>query len=105
MKVKGAKNQDLNEVWKNGAEAYLGVTVAGFPNFYILYGPNTNLAHNSIVYMIEAQVRYIISALNEMNKRGIQALIPKVPSMQKYNASLNKNSINSFGTLDVQTGI
>ncbi|PJZ78489.1 flavin-containing monooxygenase [Leptospira neocaledonica] len=90
MKVKGTNNQDLNEVWKNGAEAYLGVTVAGFPNFYILYGPNTNLAHNSIVYMIESQVRYIISALNEMNKKGIKALIPKVRSMQNYNASLNK---------------
>ncbi|TGN02888.1 flavin-containing monooxygenase [Leptospira dzoumogneensis] len=90
MKVKGTKNRDLNEVWKNGAEAYLGVTVAGFPNFYILYGPNTNLAHNSIVYMIESQVRYLISALNEMNKKGIQALIPKARSMQNYNTSLNK---------------
>ncbi|TGL34745.1 NAD(P)/FAD-dependent oxidoreductase [Leptospira koniambonensis] len=90
MKVKGTKNQDLNEVWKNGAEAYLGVTVAGFPNFYILYGPNTNLAHNSIVYMIESQVRYLISALSEMNKKGIQALIPKTRSMQNYNTSLNK---------------
>ncbi|TGL63419.1 flavin-containing monooxygenase [Leptospira sarikeiensis] len=100
MKVIGTQKQDLNEVWKKGAEAYLGVTVAGFPNFYILYGPNTNLAHNSIVYMIESQVRYLISALNEMHSRGIQALVPKLRSMETYNESLEEK----FGKFVWDTG-
>ncbi|TGK07528.1 NAD(P)/FAD-dependent oxidoreductase [Leptospira semungkisensis] len=88
MKIKGVQNLDLNDAWKSGAEAYLGVAVSGFPNFYILYGPNTNLAHNSIVFMIESQVRYIISALQEMRKKGIRSLTPKKQTMKNYNESL-----------------
>lgn len=61
--VTGLKGQTLKEVWKDGAEAYLGLTVSGFPNFFMLYGPNTNLGHNSIVYMIESQVNYILDAI------------------------------------------
>lgn len=89
MEIKGQDDRNLNEVWKNGAEAYLGLSVAGFPNFFMLYGPNTNLGHNSIVYMIESQVRYILSALNTMAEKGFRALSPKPQAMKKYNEKLN----------------
>ncbi len=49
MTIQGRRGRDLNEAWRDGAEAYLGITVHGFPNLFMLYGPNTNLGHNSIV--------------------------------------------------------
>jgi cation diffusion facilitator CzcD-associated flavoprotein CzcO len=55
VRVRG-KSTTLHEQWdETGAQAYLGMTVAGFPNFAVVYGPNTNLGHNSIILMIEAQ--------------------------------------------------
>jgi cation diffusion facilitator CzcD-associated flavoprotein CzcO len=63
MDVHGVAGASLQEQWKDGAQAYLGVTVAGFPNFFMLYGPNTNLGANSIIYMLESQIRYVGQAL------------------------------------------
>lgn len=59
----GLGGLSLAQAWKAGPEAHLGITVAGFPNLFMLYGPNTNLGHNSIIYMIEAQVAYVLQAL------------------------------------------
>lgn len=64
MKITGRGGQSLNDVWRDGAAAYLGITVPGFPNFFMLYGPNTNLGHNSIVYMIESQIAHVMRCLN-----------------------------------------
>ena len=62
--VAGINGQDLNAVWKdNGFESYYGTTVAGFPNAFILAGPNTGIGHTSLVVMIEAQYNYIIDAI------------------------------------------
>ncbi|MCP5206713.1 MAG: NAD(P)/FAD-dependent oxidoreductase [Hahellaceae bacterium] len=62
IQVTGLSGKKLADVWKDGAEAYLGMAVSGFPNFFMIYGPNTNLGHNSILAMIENQIRYIHSA-------------------------------------------
>lgn len=80
--VFGRGGRDLSEVWKDGPEAYMGITVAGFPNFYILMGPNTGLGHNSMVFMIESQVHYVIEALKTMKERGLKVLDVK-PQAQK----------------------
>jgi hypothetical protein len=53
----------LADEWQDGAHAYLGTMVAGFPNCYLLYGPNTNLGHNSILFMVERQVNLVLQAL------------------------------------------
>lgn len=66
LHITGRGGQDLNEVWADGAHAYLGLAVEGFPNLFMLYGPNTNLGHNSILFMIEQQVGYIRSLLVDM---------------------------------------
>ena len=71
--ITGAGGHALSEEWRQGARAYLGVTVSGFPNLFMLYGPNTNLGHNSILVMIEAQVGYIIDAIRQLDERGLQA--------------------------------
>jgi len=62
--ITGLGGLSLAQAWASGPEAYLGISVAGFPNLFMLYGPNTNLGHNSIIYMIEAQVDYVLQALD-----------------------------------------
>jgi cation diffusion facilitator CzcD-associated flavoprotein CzcO len=66
MTVTGAGGRDLRQEWRDGAEAYLGIAVSGFPNLFLLYGPNTNLGHNSIVYMLESQIRYVVQAVRRL---------------------------------------
>ena len=53
----------LAQAWANGASAYRGTTIAGFPNLFLLYGPNTNLGHNSIIFMVERQMEYALPAI------------------------------------------
>lgn len=72
--VFGRGGADLAEVWRNGPEAYMGITVAGFPNFFMLMGPNTGLGHNSMVFMIESQAHYIVEALKAMRERHLRTL-------------------------------
>jgi cation diffusion facilitator CzcD-associated flavoprotein CzcO len=81
MAVTGVDGRDLQEAWREGAEAHLGITVAGFPNAFLLYGPNTNLGVGSIIAMIEAQVGYVIDALRTLERTGSRALDVK-PDVQ-----------------------
>jgi cation diffusion facilitator CzcD-associated flavoprotein CzcO len=63
MRITGRGGRDLHEQWKDGASAYLGTVVPGFPNLFVLYGPNTNLGHNSIIVMLEAQVGWVVQGI------------------------------------------
>ncbi|MGC0421709.1 cation diffusion facilitator CzcD-associated flavoprotein CzcO [Embleya sp. AB8] len=63
MEITGRAGVRLHDVWRDGAAAHLGMTVPRFPNLFLLYGPGTNLGHNSIVYMIESQVAYVVRKL------------------------------------------
>lgn len=63
LRIEGLHGRLLEEDWAEGARAYYGITVPGYPNFFMLYGPNTNLGHNSILFMLECQFRYIVEAL------------------------------------------
>lgn len=74
MQIHGRDGQDLNTAWRNGAHAYKGITVHGFPNFFMLYGPNTNLAHNSIIFMLESQMRYVLQAVRQLQDQRITTL-------------------------------
>jgi cation diffusion facilitator CzcD-associated flavoprotein CzcO len=88
MRIEGLEGRVLDEVWHDGAEAYLGITVAGFPNLFMLYGPNTNLGHNSIIFMIECQVGYVMDCLRALAERDL-AWIDVRPEVQRdYNAEL-----------------
>jgi cation diffusion facilitator CzcD-associated flavoprotein CzcO len=75
----------LRDAWKDGPEAYLGITVAGFPNLFLLYGPNTNLGHNSITFMLERQSEYIAQALVEMQRRSVAAIEPAREVQDRFN--------------------
>src|SRR5208283_6000449 len=70
LDVSGEQGQKLHEVWGDGARAYFGMAVPGFPNFFMLYGPNTNVGSNSVIFMLEAQARYIVRALKYMRRKG-----------------------------------
>jgi cyclohexanone monooxygenase len=88
----GRAGQDLVDAWPRGPEAYKGTTMANFPNLYMLVGPNTGLGHNSIIYMIEAQVRYVIEALKFMRTRKLVALEVKREAQDRFNEELQKKS-------------
>ena len=91
MRVSGRGGQVLNDIWKaTGAEAYLGITHAGFPNFFMMYGPNTNLGHNSIILMIEAQTRYIMSCFDALDSRHAKWLDLKAEAQKTYNEWLGE---------------
>ncbi|MDP9344359.1 MAG: NAD(P)/FAD-dependent oxidoreductase [Actinomycetota bacterium] len=74
MAVTGAGGRTLAGAWADGAEAHHGVTVAGFPNLFLLYGPNTNLGFGSIIVMVEAQIAYVLDALRCLEATGATAL-------------------------------
>ncbi|MBO0855849.1 MAG: NAD(P)/FAD-dependent oxidoreductase [Nocardia sp.] len=69
IKIFGRDGVSLEQEWSQGARAYLGMTVPGFPNLFMMYGPNTNLGTGSIIYMIESQARYIRQALRHLSEQ------------------------------------
>jgi len=87
--IYGRNGQDLLDAWQDGAEAYKGTTVSGFPNFFMLMGPNTGLGHSSMVYMIECQIQYVLDALSTMQKHGWKSVEVKEDALSKYNASIH----------------
>jgi cation diffusion facilitator CzcD-associated flavoprotein CzcO len=68
--VAGRDGVKLQDVWRGGIEAYHGITVAGFPNFFLLLGPNTGLGHSSVIFMIESQVQHVLSCLRLLARQG-----------------------------------
>lgn len=78
MEIAGRGGRSLRVQWAGGAEAYLGISVPNFPNMFLLYGPNTNLGHNSIVFMIECQVNHIMACLPHLSERGPIEVRPEV---------------------------
>ena len=85
LDVIGRDGVRLSDVWKDGPEAYLGLTVSGFPNLFMQYGPNTNLGHNSITFMLERQSEYIVQALLEIERRGLCAMEPAREVQDRFN--------------------
>ncbi len=70
MTVEGRDGRTLADEWAEVPRAYLGLTVPGFPNLFLLYGPNTNGGTGSVVYTIEAGIRHVIAALDELRRTG-----------------------------------
>ncbi|MGZ6793758.1 MAG: flavin-containing monooxygenase [Mycobacteriales bacterium] len=70
MQVVGRGGRTMSEAWRDGAEAYLGTAVSGFPNLFLLYGPNTNLGHNSIILMLESQFAWVRQAVRRIRPGG-----------------------------------
>ena len=80
IKISGRDGRQLNDVWRDDAEAYLGISVHGFPNLFMLYGPNTNLGHNSIIYMLESQFHYVLQCLENLEQHPVMEVREDVQS-------------------------
>jgi cation diffusion facilitator CzcD-associated flavoprotein CzcO len=83
MHVYGPSGAELQETWQDGAEAHLGMTVTGYPNMFLLYGPNTNLGVGSIIAMIEAQIGYVADALRLVNGKQRPAALDVRADVQR----------------------
>jgi len=87
----GSNGRTLSETWQDhGSEAHRGTTVAGFPNLFLLLGPNTALGHSSVVLMIEAQIRYVSDALKALGRYGAKVLEVRRGAQERYNAELQQ---------------
>ena len=95
MRITGRQGLDLQTAWKGGAKAYLGLTVPGFPNFFMLYGPNTNLGHNSIVYMLESQIAHVVRCLQQMRSTGTSTIEVREAPFLRFNAHIQQRLKNS----------
>ncbi len=82
----GLGGRDLSDGWarQGGPEAFLGMSVSGFPNLFFLMGPNTGLGHSSMVYMIESQVQYALDAILKMRKQGMSVVDVRSEAQQKF---------------------
>jgi cation diffusion facilitator CzcD-associated flavoprotein CzcO len=90
MDVVGRDGVHLHDAWSQAPEAYLGITVAQFPNFFVLYGPNTNLGHNSITFMLERQVEYVLQVLKAMESRSLAAVEVRQSAQERVNRQLQQ---------------
>jgi cation diffusion facilitator CzcD-associated flavoprotein CzcO len=88
--VTGRGGRTLDDVWKGSPQAHLGTTVAGFPNFFLLLGPNTGLGHTSVVYMIESQIAYVLSALRYMREKQVATVEPRAEAQAAFIADLDR---------------
>lgn len=89
--IRGRTGQTLYETWNGAPKAHLGTTISGFPNFFLLLGPNTGLGHNSVVYMIESQITHIVNALNYMKKHNLAAIEPKIEAQEAFVKEVEQN--------------
>ncbi|WP_412457673.1 flavin-containing monooxygenase [Mycolicibacterium celeriflavum] len=90
IEVVGENGTTLRETWSDRAYAYLGMTVPGFPNFFMLYGPNTNVGSNSVIFMLEAQAHYIVRALKYLRRKDKSYVAVRPRAMAAFLADIDR---------------
>jgi len=88
--IQDGKGQTLAASWRGSPQAYMGTTVHGFPNLYLLHGPNIGLGHTSVVYMLEAQARHIVGVIKRAQTHGYDAVEPTASAQQRFVARIEK---------------
>jgi cation diffusion facilitator CzcD-associated flavoprotein CzcO len=88
MEIFGRGGRSLKAEWSAAPEAYYGTTVSGYPNLFLIVGPNTGLGHNSLIYMIEAQVHYVLAALERMDREGAHFMDVRKEVQDTFNTRL-----------------
>lgn len=86
----GRNGLRIQDAWRDGIQAYHGMAVAGFPNLFLLLGPNTGLGHNSVVLMIEAQVKYVMRVLARLRRHGLRTIEVKESAQRAFNEDLQR---------------
>jgi cation diffusion facilitator CzcD-associated flavoprotein CzcO len=90
LRVTGRDGRDLGEQWAGGIEAHRTVAVSGFPNFFMLLGPNSGLGHNSVILMIEAQVGYVLQCIRAATRGELVHLDPRSDESDHFNRTLQQ---------------
>lgn len=103
FKLTGRDGHTPARDWVRAPEAYLGTTMTGYPNMFQLVGPSTALGHNSIIFMIEAQVNYIMDCLREIKARGADWLDVKPEVQRRFNAEVQENIKGSVWSTGCQS--
>ncbi|HRB93138.1 MAG TPA: hypothetical protein PLT17_07015, partial [Chitinophagales bacterium] len=88
--VKGKNGAALKDVLGDSPEAYYGTSIHQFPNLFLMLGPNTGLGHNSMIYMIESQVNYIVDALHQMVRHNIKSIEVRKEVQDAFNEEIQK---------------
>ncbi len=89
--IKGRDGRTLADAWgEEGMAAYKGTTISGFPNLFQIVGPNTGLAHSSMVFIIESQIAYILSAIQKMGEREIVSVEPRLEAQRAWNEDVQR---------------
>lgn len=97
-RITGLAGETLAATWDTEPQAYLGTTVAGFPNLFLMIGPNTGLGHTSMIYMIESQISYILDCLRYLRRTGARAVAPHLEAQQAYNSALQQRMSRTVWT-------
>ena len=102
IKVVGKKGINLNDFWNNdNPKAHVGITVPNFPNFFIMYGPNTNLAHGgSIVFHGECQIRYILGCIDLLLEKNHKIMDCRQEPFEEYNSNVDTEHSKMVWTHD-----
>ena len=82
----------LSEVWEGEPEAHVGTTVTGFPNLFVMQGPNTGLGHSSVLLMMEAQIEHLVNALDAMDRYGLASVEPRPQAQAAFVAEVDEMS-------------
>jgi cation diffusion facilitator CzcD-associated flavoprotein CzcO len=90
FRIVGRGGRTLDETWKHGAMAYKGMTVAGFPNWFILMGPNTGPGHTSVLVYTEAQISHALQAIGKLMAEDLRYLDVREDVMDRYNEGIQK---------------
>jgi 4-hydroxyacetophenone monooxygenase len=104
-KIVGRDGVELHEKWKGDARAYLGMNIPGFPNFFCIYGPNTNIVVNgSIIFFSEASVRYIVNALKLLAETGAKSMEVRADIHDDFNRRVDEeNKKMAWGLPDAKS--
>ncbi len=85
MAITGRGSVQLTDAWRDGMSAYLGTTVTGFPNMFVMAGPNTGLGHNSQIVMIEAQARHVVDCVRAVRRTGSRSIEVRAETQDRFN--------------------
>ncbi|HLZ60334.1 MAG TPA: NAD(P)/FAD-dependent oxidoreductase [Ktedonosporobacter sp.] len=96
--IAGRDGCSLTERWQQGISAYRGTTVSGFPNLFLMIGPNTGLGHNSMIFMIEAQITYILDCLRIMERKRWQSIEVRAESQELFNQDVQQRMQHTVWT-------
>jgi cation diffusion facilitator CzcD-associated flavoprotein CzcO len=97
-RIRGRDGRSLAERWQGSPQAHLGMAVAGYPNLFLLLGPNTGLGHNSVLLMIEAQISHLRQLLGYRRARGAVAIEPRAERQAAFVAEVDRGSEGSVWT-------